>query len=369
MSPAAPTAALSPPKSILALCTRRLGDVLLTTPLLRSLKRAWPGARLDVLTLKWSAPALAGNPDVDRVLEIDEGAGVADTLRTVGPFRGYDLALSTLHSDRPHFIALWAGRSRVNMLHPTGAEGDWWKRALSTRHARGGGGVHAVVQYLRLADALGIERHYDLVPPRPAQAPEALRGLPREYAVLHPAPLHAYKRWTVPGWRALATWLAGQGLPVVLTGGALDAERAYVNAVADGLAGVTNLAGTLAFAELTPLLGAAAVFVGADTSVTHLAAAAGVPTVALFGPTATATWGPWPKGLSGDVVSPWRMTGPLQNRGNVWIVQGFEHCVPCHQEGCERHRDSRADCLSGLPPARVAAAAAEALRGRRARQV
>ena len=353
------------PRRILALCTRRLGDVLLTTPLLRSLRRAWPEAELDVLTLQWSAPALEGNPDVSRVLAIPEGAGIGQTLRAIGGPRRYDLALSTLHGDRPHYTGLWAAGTRVNVVPPGNGEGGWWKRPLSTRAVVRDHDAHMVVQYLRLADALGIARHAELVPPRANQPHAALAALPKPYAVVHAAPMYAYKRWTLEGWRALIRWLAAQGLHVVLTGGPAADERRYVDEVAAGFgSAVSVLAGQLSFGQLTGLIEPAKVFIGTDTSVTHLAAATGVPTLALFGPTATATWGPWPRGAVAEGASPWRMSAPLQQRGNVWIVQGVEHCAPCHQEGCERRRDSRADCLDFLPAARVIAATDQALRAR-----
>ena len=57
-----------PPRRILLVCTQRIGDVLLMTPLLRSLRRAWPAARLEVLVLPGTEGVLAGNPDVDEVL-------------------------------------------------------------------------------------------------------------------------------------------------------------------------------------------------------------------------------------------------------------------------------------------------------------
>lgn len=348
------------PRRILAICTRRLGDVLLMTPLLRSLRRAWPQAELDVLTLRWSAPALEGNPDITRVLPIDEGAGLGDSIKVIGGFRSYDLAVSTLHSDRGHFTALWAAGTRVNAV-AGGSESSWWKNALSTRGAVIGGEFHTVVKYLRLADAMGLPRSYELVPPRAAARHPALAKLPRNYVVLHPAPMYSYKRWSIAGWRAVVRWCEAQGLHPVLTGGPAESERHYVDQVAAG-SGATVLAGQLSFGQLTGLIEGAKAFAGTDTSVTHLSAAAGAATVALFGPTAVTAWGPWPRGYTKDEPTPWRDSAPLQNRGNVWILQGIEHCTPCHQEGCERHRDSRADCLDFLPAARAIAVLDAALR-------
>lgn len=346
------------PARILVLCTRRLGDVLLTTPLIRALKRAWPGSRIDALTLASSAAALAGNPDLERVLTLRERAPLRESLRSVGAPRRYDLALSTLYNDRPHLLALWSAGTRANVVPPRGEPGYYWKRWAAQYHAELQP-VHTVEQYLRLADALGIARHTEVVPPQPGDARRAdalLGDRARPYAVVHPAPLFEYKAWTLDGWRGLLRWLTAQGLRVVVTGGPAEAERAYVARVLEQApAGVIDAAGQFSLAELTPLLQGARAYVGPDTSVTHLAAATGVPTLALFGPSNPVVWGPWPQGHAGPGASPWRLAAPLQHAGNVWILQGLAHCVPCLLEGCARRLDSRSRCLDELPLARVTA--------------
>ena len=355
------------PSRILVLCTRRLGDVLLTTPLIRALKRAWPAARIDALTLASSAAALTGNPDLAGVITLPERASLRETLRAAGAPRRYDLALSTLYNDRPHLLALWSAGTRAGIVPPRGEPGARWKRWLARHHAERQP-VHTVVQYLLLADALGIPRWLDVVPPKPAdeRGLEALLGPARAqpYAVVHPAPLYEYKAWTLEGWRGLIRWLQAQGLRVVVTGGAAEGERAFATRVLEGFSGdgVVNAAGRLALAELTPLIERARAYVGPDTSVTHLAAATGAPTVTLFGPSNPVVWGPWPQGHAGPDPGPWTMQAPLQHQRNVWIVQGLAHCVPCLLEGCARRLDSRSLCLDELPLARVTATLDAALR-------
>jgi heptosyltransferase-3 len=86
---------------------------------------------------------------------------------------------------------------------------------------------------------------------------------------------------------------------------------------------------------------------------THFAAALGVPTAAVYGPTNLVKWGPWPRGHAPD-ANPWRRCGS-QRVGNVALIQGPGACVPCHLEGCDRHIDSFSDCLLDLPPASVIA--------------
>ena len=130
--------------------------------------------------------------------------------------------------------------------------------------------------------------------------------------------------------------------------------------------GVTDLSGKLSLAELAELIRGARLYVGPDTSVTHIAAACGTPTVALFGPSNPVKWGPWPIGAADD-PSPWRMLGqPWQRKGNVALLQGVQpadlgHCLPCRLEGCERHLGSESRCLTEMPADPVIAAARELL--------
>ena len=101
------------------------------------------------------------------------------------------------------------------------------------------------------------------------------------------------------------------------------------------------------------MLSHAAIYVGPDTAVTHAAAALGVPTVAVFGPSNPVKWGPWPAEHAPD-ANAWLRTGTQANR-NVRLIQGAGPCVPCGNEGCERHVASSSDCLTGMPAERVIA--------------
>jgi hypothetical protein len=93
---------------------------------------------------------------------------------------------------------------------------------------------------------------------------------------------------TDAGWRELAAGLIARGLAVVATGGPGEGDR--LDAIWADLQ-VTRLDGALSWPELAVLIRGASVYVGPDTSVTHLAAATGVPTVALYGPDRSAVVG------------------------------------------------------------------------------
>lgn len=345
------------PRRILVIATRRIGDVLLVTPLLQSLRRAWPDAELDVLVFDGTRGILAGNPDVNRILCVPERPRLGQHLRLLANlWRRYDLAISTLPGDRPTLYAWLAGKHRIGLLLPTADQA--WKRRLLNRWAPFDNiDTHTVNMYLALADLLGIERHYDVTLTWNAQQANHVRTLlpTGRYAVLHVYPKFAYKTWFAEGWPKLAHWLSAQEVRVVLTGSADQDELKYIADLLPELPTDTlNLAGQLNFGEVASLLSEACVYVGPDTAVTHIAAATGVPTVALFGPSNPVKWGPWPKGFSGP-GNPYRMQGS-QRVGNVMLMQGTGDCVPCFQEGCQRHIDSLSDCLQHMSAQTVIAA-------------
>jgi heptosyltransferase-3 len=167
-----------------------------------------------------------------------------------------------------------------------------------------------------------------------------------------------YKRWTVDGWRTVAMGLLARGLRVVATGGPGAEERAFLDHVFGPLPNVERRDGQFSWPQLARLLTGARLFVGPDTSVTHLAAAAGCPTIALFGPTDPRLWGPVP---AGGLDPMWEATGTIQRRDNVWLVQHPLPCLPCQNEGCDRHIASFSKCLDELQPAQVLEAADAAL--------
>ena len=342
---------------ILVIALRRLGDVLLTTPLIRSLKQAYPDAAIDALVFAGTEGILAGNPDLSAVITMPPRPGLLEGLKLGRQlWRRYHLAVSTQTGDRPTAFAWAAGRTRIGMT-----EGDDGLLARLKRRALGAFVVtdpelHRVADLLRLADMLGVDEAEDIV--LPAGAVRNDLAPTRPYAVIHAVPMFRYKRWTEDGWRALAAAFATRGLSVVATGGPSDTDKRYLDGVWGPRPEVIRRDGVLSWPELATLIGGAQVYVGPDTSVTHLAAATGTPTVALYGPTDPRLFGPWP---AGGLADPWVPAGTIQRRGNVWLVQNPLPCLPCQQEGCERHRESFSRCLDELTPAQVIMAADQAL--------
>jgi heptosyltransferase III len=343
---------------VLVVILRRLGDVLLTTPLIRSLKRAYPQATIDALVFAGTEGVLAGNPDLAEVISVPARPRLADTLAlTARLFRRYDLAVSVQTGDRPIAFALIAGRHSVGPVEPEGLASAI-KRVLLGRSYIRDRSDHRVVDILRLADVIGIPALPEVVCPPPASRAQLAPAQP--YAVIHAAPMFVYKRWTAAGWGALAAGLRERGFAVAATGAASD--RGYLDAVWRD-ARVVRLDDKLSWPELTALIAGARVYIGPDTAITHLAAAAGAPTVALYGPTDPRLWGPWPRG---GLEATWQAAGTIQRRGNVWLVQNPLPCLPCQLEGCERRLDSHSQCLDELTVEQVLAAVDQALAVRQA---
>ncbi len=349
---------LPPEARILVVALRRLGDVLLTTPLIRSVKRAFPAASIEALVFAGTEGILSGNPDLAGIMTIPERASIGQSLHLLRRLvRRYDLALTTQTGDRPTALAVIAGRHSAGPRDANRFSAAV-KRLVLSRSYVADRTQHRIVELVRLADLIGVAASREVVCPQGAVRAEVLPNA--RYAVVHAAPKFIYKRWTIDGWRRLAASLRGRGLDTIVIGAAAD--RAYLDAIWRD-ADVVRRDGALSWPELSALIGAAQVYVGPDTAVTHLGAATGTPTVALYGPTDPRIWGPWPRG---GLDQPWDAAGTIQHRGNVWLVQNPLPCLPCQLEGCERRLDSRSQCLDELTAAQVMTAVDQALAIRRA---
>ncbi len=349
----------------LVIATRRIGDVLLTTPLIRSLRRAWPNAEIDVLTFEGSDGFLRNNPDVSRVFTVPERPRFWPHVRLLRRLRRrYDVAVSTLTGDRPTFYAWIAGRYRIGPLEDTPKQ-RWKQRLLSGWTPFDNVHTHTVLMNLRLAELLGIERSHEVVvawdrgDEQVVEAALPFDPRTEPFTLLHLYPKFRYKNWHQEGWIALGRWLAGRGLRVVFTGGPGEDERRYTEEVAVSLPDAVNLTGRFSLAQNAYLASRARLYVGLDTALTHMASALGVPVVALYGPSNPVKWGPWPHDYA-QMGNPYAMRGS-QRAGNVFLLQGEGDCVPCFQEGCERHIGSLSACLQRLPAQRVIAAAEQML--------
>jgi heptosyltransferase-3 len=356
-----------PPRSILVICTGRIGDVLLGTPVVRSLKSHWPNAQIDILVFDGTGGVLEGNPDIRRVIPIAPRAKHVQRLDDARKlWRQYDLGCSLRTSSLASFVCWMAGKKRIGIVAPRRKSwlGKWMlHRFIVDRDHT----LHVVQSGVSLMSLLGITPCFEVVPPAVLNQPAQLVNVERLlasaagkfYVVLHMYPRYSYKMWHAEGWIALLEFLRSRGYAIVLTGGAAESEAAYARDISDRVGNeVINLVGKLSLAATAEVIRRARLFVGPDTSASHIAAATGTPTLALFGPSNPARWGPWPKGWSDS--NPWTTSGSAQH-GNVYLLQGVGACVPCKLEGCDANINSSSDCLLMLDANRVIDTAAKLL--------
>ena len=339
---------------ILVIVMPYLGDVLLATPLIHSLRVAYPNAQINVLVFKNTQAMLEGNPDINEIVTVTQRATLQEKWQFFKQiFRHYDAVFALPTNDRAFFYSLCAAPLRINAV-PQKLKTGWWKRFFVSHWvAFDDDKTHTVLQHLKLLDLVGIEPLYKFVPPRTEKSKYPL-PVNLKYAVLHCCAQWTYKQWTSQNWLAVANHLLSLGITPVFSGSNAPKELAYIENIMTQLPDFAiNLAGKTSLAELTEIIQNAQFFIGVDTGATHLAAATGVPVIALFGATNPVVWSPFPFGYESN-ENPFDRKGS-QHVNNVYLLQGEGDCVPCQLEGCERNRNSRSRCLDELSVERVIA--------------
>ena len=320
-----------------------LGDTVMALPALRLLRDAIPAAELWCLG-PW-AGVLEGEPGIARRLAPPGVVGArlaqARRLRQVA----FDLAL-ILTSSFETALEGWLSGARWRVGYGYGdGQGGLLTHSLRPDPAP----VHQVAAYLRLLGPLGV----DGPPTSPTLLIDAARrvearrllqevkmppGDPKVGFQLGAA-LGPAKLWPAERLAALAATLEGRGIHAVLLGSPRSRDLSDAVVAAAGRP-VRSLVGRDRPALLGALISELDALVAADTGPAHVAAAVGVPTVTLFGPTDP------------------RLTAPLGSRQQALWRQ--PPCAPCFLRDCPiDHR-----CLQAIEVAEVEAAVMTALRGR-----
>jgi ADP-heptose:LPS heptosyltransferase len=251
---------------------RSLGDCVLTTPAIELLKRARPDLRVAAVVEARFRSLFENNPDVDELLPVE---------------------LAALRRWRPRLCLNFHGGTRSAWL--TGASGAPFRAGFA--HFR-----HRFAYNLRIPRAqeiLNVQRTVHTAEhlasamfwlgAQRAEIPRA-KLIPRNpqpqrpCAVIHAVAATPEKAWHAEGFLAVAEHLRAAGT-----------EPVFIGAEAGGLApfqAFRTLAGA-PLEEVKALLSSASLFVGNDSGPAHMAAAFGLPVVAIFGASDPAIWGPW----------------------------------------------------------------------------
>jgi len=341
------------------LCVRldNMGDVLMTTPALRALRRALPGCRLTLLASNAGAQVAPHVPEVDETVAYDaawvknDAAGNDQDRSRLEWLRArrFDAAvIFTVYSQSALPAALMchlAGIPRV-LAHarenPYRLIGDWVRETEPQQGVR-----HEVRRQLDLVARIGARTDdtrlsFAIGEQARGGMRRALReaGLVREegWIVAHCGASAASRRYPAERYAEALALLRGTGRGILLTGSRAERELTASIAARCGAGGdVVDLAGRLSLGELGALIERAGVLVSNNSGPVHIAAALGTPVVDLYA-------------LTNPQHTPWQVPHRLLN---------FDvPCKYCYRSVCpEGHHD----CLARVEPQAVAGAARELL--------
>lgn len=302
---------------ILVIKFRHHGDMLLTTPVIRSLKASCPAATIDVLLYEETRAMLACHPDINHIYAIDRSwkkQGVRHQLsqewqlmQTLRKQR-YDIVINLADQWRSAIITRFtAAPIRLGFDFPK-RRGALWKgchtQLVSVESHQT---LHTVEQNLSLLAPLQLPvldatvgMHYSQQDRQTvsAQLPGA-----EPYIVVQPTSRWFFKCWSDQKFAATVQALLDDGYRIVLTSGPDAKEMAMVQDIIARLTGrerAVSLAGRLTLTQLAALIDGAALFIGVDSVPMHMAAALKTPCIALFGPSKLVFWRPWQ--INGEVI-------------------------------------------------------------------
>lgn len=290
---------------ILVIRYRFIGDTILTVPFLRNLRAAYPDAEIDVLVGPRSGEVLEGCPYVDNLIcfdttrfhKYDSGEGKPRSFWSyVGQLRRrrYDLAFVLKRSFSASLLALLSGAARRVGYSKKGR--NW----LLTDSVPWRQDIHEVDSLLSVLRAVDID--CDLRGERDiwvsAEELEAVKDIAPELGTLgkrvliHAAAAHPDKIYPLENWARLIAKLAEIGYKPVFSGDKQD-QPLYEELARLSRVEALNFAGKLSLRQSMALYSLMDLAVCTDSGPSHLAAAAGVPTLTLFGPTDPVRWAPY----------------------------------------------------------------------------
>jgi heptosyltransferase II len=327
------------PHKILVVQTAFIGDVVLTLPLVQSIKQQMPDARIDMIAIPNAAGLLRNHPAINEIIPYDKRGkdggfgGFTKLVRKLKETK-YHAAVVPHRSIRSAFLARMANIPvRIGFTTSSG-------KYLYTNLVRYEQQIHEIDRNRSLVIPLGIEKRGRILPdlyPSPDDK-ENVDAFFSRYSFLNGSPIVAIapgsvwntKRWLKENYIGLTQKLAAAGIPVVLIGGK-DDERLcgeIRQAFASNL--VISAAGKFSLLQSAELLRRCTLLVSNDSAPTHLAVAMRTRVVAIFGATSP-RFGFAPYGDDDEVVE----------------ISGLK-CKPCSIHGGNRCPIKTFDCMVQL---------------------
>ena len=314
------------PHKILIRAVNWIGDAVMTTPALQAVRETFPAAEITLLANPLVGQLLQGHPAVDRVLLFDrkgQHQGLAGRLRLARQLRSerFDLAL-ILPNSFDSALVPWL--ARIPQRWGKASDGRSWLLNRCFHDQSPAVLEHETYYYLRLMTSFGIKGSVTMpLLVTTADEDRAVSALLAGYGIApHErlvginagASFGSAKRWYPERFAGVAHYLAAAWQARVILFGGPD-EVAIVAAIDAALAGnCVNMAGKTTVRQLMALIKRCSFFVTNDSGPMHIAAAFGVPLVAIFGPT--------------DHVG----TAPVSEK--AVIIRQPVDCAPCKLRTC-----------------------------------
>jgi heptosyltransferase III len=290
-------------KNILIVRTDRIGDVVLTLPLIQVLRRTFPFARISFLARTYTKEIVEEQPGLDGVVLYDNEGVRKPFLSMLFELRRarYDLAIVAF----PRFriaLLLWLSRIKVRI----GSGYRWYSFFFNNRvyEHRKNAEKHELEYNLALVKDLGCEVPFDIAPSITLQE-EALNAATKEakrlqisgkdtVAILHPGSGGSARDWNAASFSLLARRLTEMGWKIVVTGAAGE-EELVRNVVLGSRHRLGSSVGVLSLKGLAAFIKSADLFVSNSTGPLHIAAAVGTPVIGFYPPIVACSpqrWGP-----------------------------------------------------------------------------
>lgn len=275
---------------ILIIVYKGIGDVLLTTPLLRAVKKSLPDSRLYFLTRRASRKVLENNPRLSGIFFQEDRP-----LRAIRA-AGIDIAIDFMRSTSSGFYALFSGARRRAAFNFRGAR--LFYNILPQKRPDNG---YTVFDRLQILEPLGIPHdgpEMELAVPeanaRNASAFLSGAGIkPGDFTVtLDVTSPRAHRRWHPRNFARLADFLSGEfGAKVVFLWG--PGELDYVKEAMAAASGKHFLSPDFDLPDLAALFGRSSLHVGTSSAPMHLAVSQGLPTFTVYAPqNSPQSWSP-----------------------------------------------------------------------------
>ncbi|MDD9951713.1 MAG: glycosyltransferase family 9 protein [Zetaproteobacteria bacterium] len=283
---------------ILLIQLRQLGDILLTTPCIREMKDALPGAQLTFCAHRMAEPILGLNPYLDQCLFYDDKMSLTDKWRLLRTIRQqkFDLVLDFMANPRSALFTLAARAGKTLSFHTSR---HFVYHACVPRHSAGRYIVDAKFDLLRYI-GLQPQNHQTELPFARQDLQVWQAYAQQHFSTLKSAPLKIYiapthrraaRRWPLARYAALADWLVEQWSAHVLWGWG-PGEKEVALSVQRLCQRPTYLVPPTSLRQLTAFMSRMDLFIGNSNGPSHIAVAVGTSSVQIHGPTQLESWSP-----------------------------------------------------------------------------